>query len=1239
MCSESVSPTTQVHPYTTIQPGMARTWITNLLEIKNNTLGWTRRHRSCMNPIPRITTRAREIEMCTVRDTAIHKRKAHVFSFLLPLLLVAFSGAQVDAQVGTSPPKRSRTYIMIDRSESMSGSPNDGQNIWNNLFEGMPVKTKFDAALIVASRRADREVAQGGDVVVYTFADRDAMSEQPIGPRRRGPLKSLHEVNGVLDGMWKLQPNGRSHIWDSLYEILQTALAESRDFDQLSFTIITDAEDNGSTRTVYDVNSLLQGLSQKGIAIGGFDVRDYANVVKSTPNLIVPAPKPAPKPAPQRAPQPEINLDPKLLSSAQFLINELPDNRVTTLNVGVRRSNLPRKAFLRVFQNNAQVPSEVSVTAEPAYFQATMSELTQDMSIRLKIDWNGNLPLGRHSLNLIVRAFLENEVATGEPIELASKEWSGEIYVAAGPAIQSVELSRTQSLSVWHGHPDSIEVTVIGNESSRAAAFGFTVTSPGLVVSIHEKLTDVAIPSSPKGVYSLEFTGDDADSTARPRANFILKVKPAPGIVTEGARSVSMAFAFRENKIITKDISVEVRVAKLSLQSSDIEEFTRHPPGNWFKCGNVEINSNDPEASAGESVELVASSVSAIQIAIRAAGSPGVPTSAETVHRMTAGHGRAEIWMIWDGQSSAQIATLSKNLRVTLASRGNSVVKIDPMRNSVQLPQITFEPTLKVEVEGGNGSVRVVPSGKAAFARLIVSSDPLARALSPLPIVTITSNINGESIPRSVVLNANQSNQNVDIEVPAINAGQALTVGLQATWRVGAGESHPLQLDPDNIHYEGARHSIVSKWNPTSGCKGLIGDWVPVGTMSLQSEGADEAGRSVTIKRIPGPVATANANVEVRVSKRQLDPINGLTLVAAGNETTHVVEMRILPGTSVSNAMAESVLIQLDPVDMGTTQLVGESSSTFTLSRKRVSIWLNRVRPNVAKNRMYEALGPKVTVDASNEIGPGELATGVEGGSEKYLVAAFDDEADRSTSVLKKKVLVGIKTAPDGESWKNKALKVKWRASKHEYATIEEITKDAGLVFELGSDARSEAISVTFRAEDESVVFGPADAKINLRQPPRGAAWMIWALVACVAIALGIAFWPRRQPIGLRVFAVPAEGGVAIELEPNEIGRSCLTVNLATGDVTVSRDGSMKVRGIAGDGDTEDWILDPRKGSLRLLLPLGTIKAEHASVELDRANPIAVVAGDVVAAGRARICFGEPTESLHGKKWSKAPKS
>lgn len=1139
---------------------------------------------------------------------------------LRQVLVWAFAVGSVFAQLVPATAKSDRLYVVIDRSYSMSQDPEPTKKATVDLGY---MRTRFDAAIAMAKRRCAEALGRNEEICLVTFSDDDRQNGRSGAPTFFPVCRTASDVADVLEQAEKEARIGRTHLWDTVCDVLEKAQVQSAAYHRLSMAVFTDGLDEGSRRKPDEINRLMATLSKRGTEFIDVHVWDYVGgeVVGTQvpkPPVAATPPKPVPPPPP---PAPRLSVTGGGLSRVCFTSKEIEAGVDVEFSFRVQGQNLINDLTLQLALVGSGALSAIPVRTD-LLIPHKGAWLDEVRSVRVHVKSNGSARIGGHTLAPRIVAIFDGKREVAELVPIR-------VRIADGPSILSVDATAS-AIELKRGQRTSLEVTIRGNPES--AGHDAEVVLPE-VAGITVSCVDPNWIDAGGGRFRAKMPGEDpTDDEAGPISDTAL-LAPVLKIVVDISALPDIDESPR-SLIITPNvkgcrespscrIEIRPRLAKFALVGTTASTIHEAASRLTVPCGlRVRLSADNSLAASGDRVTI---------------DGVGIPSGVTVMLKDTLGRelslpcevvgsdGSFDVLMSWDSdqikQDDLQARTTGMRLRAKPSSIGSA--RINPELSEVALPCISFAPTVAVAIadDWGTNQPKVVGANNPTNLSIRIDANPLALKSHPTLLIHADGlGAQHDGKPIEVAIKNAVTEQRFDLS--SIQPGAVRTIRIRA--EVSYGGSSKVPLAEITRQVKASKLSVDVSSSPSAEVLAFQGDWTTVGTMEFNNPTATRVELRSVI------AASPSASIRLIQPTSNLDTPDPQVTLAPGR-SSFGVEMLINDVLSVGAGGVAAGTIEIRPTSPDTTEIVGRSNHEFHLKPRTIEFAIHRGRRRSGETRGVWSGTTSVNADPTTGD---RLSTKAPDHATGALVGRMGDvpaEIRSRAGTLKLRVAMADPTK--GKSRRNPGANVTWRATGADVATLAELERDAGINVDLNGGSSAETVEVKFQPV-EGFGIQPTAGRVLLRPKSGATAWLFSVFGALCALGVAWYFWPKRIPLTKRVFAISVDGAKAIELNLNPSGPSGLRVNPKSGEILGVLSGPFKPIPASGDG-TEVWVVAPRKQYIELLVPPGEGVISVEQKGIDRNTPIRIENKKPICLGQARLVTCDRGESLAARSWQK----
>lgn len=1016
------------------------------------------------------------------------------------LCLVATLAPRLAAQ-STIGPSSGRCYVIIDRSESMGDSPATKPG-------AKPFKTRFEAALDVARQKGTAAIARGETFFLVTFSDDSRADGRSGAPTYYAACTTEEELWERLQKIERTERTaGRTHLWDVFYEVVSDARRKMGDAGgRLTVSVLTDGDDDGSRRSLEEVQRLVLKLRQETTAYRDLEILGYDGV-PSPLNPKIPPPSPPPVPLPPRPPpEPEFGLDRYELNATLFSIPQIDTGAELSFDVMLEGKNLkdpvdvevafrgtgdlklaPATQTFQVRPNGGYVRERRRVVARIERGPACLPGKYQ-----FEVGWTGKSGSKTFGKPL---APVKLTVTTGPML-------TGIV----GAAIGAAELPY---LTIQRGKDEIVEFSIEGNaESAGRRVDVFIAPIRGVKVSCVN--TDVwTTPEAGRFVASLpniEPNGPIGSSTA-PKRRLVIKLEPDPTITAEPRTLYIRADIGREPLDRRIEIRPELAVNRMVVEAQagicqvPADEF--RPMGARLKLipDNTGVAHRDRLTVEADGVP------NGVEIALRdREGSlRGLPL------QLSGERAEFDVQVKWDSSKirSDDLAEQSQKMMLRLRPTSPDSALVDSSGARGALPTLAFTPIVRVSLESdwGTEAVREVAEGVPQRLTLIVECNELAVNARPmLHLETTEADEGPDSKPIPVVSSPFEQT----IKVRALSPGETRRVGIVASVSFGAGPKKEIANLVRKLSSPKDRIEVGLTAIP--GAQAGPGQWTEVGLLKFANNSKTQTSITLAFDEAAGASIRVTDMADVVKDPKSL-PIGP-------GESRYSVSMRI-DDLRARRSSAESYRTQLRKAELNEPERcelqdrsTGLLNTPFelkpvqlTFSLYRGSIDEEAPKPWSGDMGVAHKMGEGEAFETAQPDNPNWGLRGrIDSGAIGEIKGLEEAAAGYRLRIQTRRLSGGAESNPSVAGYR-----ATWRVSASDTATLAQLKTDAGIKLSSvdGTPIELDSVELAF-SSDDPVKLQPTKATLVLTREPPTAILLMLLLGGIMILSLYLVLRPKK---------------------------------------------------------------------------------------------------------------------------------
>lgn len=1118
---------------------------------------------------------------------------------------------------GQRPAKPDRLYILIDRSESMGMDPERQTRLPADIgFQ----RTRIGAAFALAKRRAESAVAAGEQVHLITFSDASYRNGHS-GPTFFGACSNLEQLDAVFDEAQKQAPGGRTHLWDTICDVLNRAGNASSEFGRLSIAVYTDGKDEGSTRTPNEIQRLMNVVDRRGTAFKYVEVWSYEGS-KVLDTEVPSPPPPPPPPVPPAPPAPTLRVSRTEPLRRVYSSEELKEGFRLGLSVRIQGEHHTKDAVIEV---SVATKGGVVAKLDRGSLRLTPKNgvIDESKTIDVSIGGQGQFAPGPAEVILTWRtaeSAKEDEKVIGAPIRLSVTDAPSLIAVGIAGDLGS------NTNRIYRGDRKQFQLKLTGNPESSGQWVEVALPAvPGISIDNADGAWESLGDGRLRRRMPETARGDDDVPVEKPNPpEMELKlVMAADPTLAEGSQSLIIALDLKGSRQPwSQSINVSPQVATFELIGDLRSGIHEQPPGGPAACGQrITVGSNNSLAAKME--RLVIDGV-------------GIPKGITVLLKDASGVERRlpvdivgdnatfDVLLGWDATSlrKEELASLTQNMKLQLRPAPGSGAKIAAERSHVDLPQLAFEPIVRATIDGDWGfeSPKSVAPSTSNEIRLRLDANGLALAAKPQVVLEIEGGTIAGIVPRKPIALQQATTEFVITTPPIAPGGEHLVKIVVAATFAGVSK---VPVGEFRRRLVAGKVVVESRITVAPELVVFPGDWVRVGSVQLSN-----LGKSDVAVRLTGD-ASQGTQVRIIAGDDALALAPAQTKIVTPGTVAFPIEM-MFDGRSKGAETKATAKLDVAVVDERVAVLNGQSNAQFRLAPRKVAFTIFRGTNSKGVPRTIWAGDDMI----SAEDEAGVLTTKPPSDRRSGLVGKLGDlpeELRSKAGALRLRVV--LSSPPKGKSWKNPSIRPVWRVNGQDVATLEQLQKDAGITFNATGRCQTETLSVDFEPLDGFDVQ-PGRGKVLLK-PSGGGFMLLWILLALLGAVIGAWAYFRRTPkrLARRVYMISPDGKKTEELILNEYGPSSLHLNVISGEVAAHRDAPHESRVM---DDTEVWVVVPLKDGIRLEVPKQSPHRINVDErEWQRTSSLQPKDGEVVALLNARFVTVRPDQSCLGMTFAR----
>lgn len=1011
---------------------------------------------------------------CDISNAWSSRRSgARLITFLQPLvLLLLLALAPSLAAQTTVGAEGGRCYVIIDRSESMGDSPATKPG-------AKPFKTRFEAALDVARQKGTGAIARGETFFLVTFSDDSRADGRSGAPTYYAACTTEEELSERLQKIERTERTaGRTHLWDVFYEVVSDARRKMGDAGgRLTVSVLTDGDDDGSRRTLEEVQRLVLKLRQETTAYRDLEILGYDGV-PSPLNPKIPPPPPPPPPLPP--PEPEFGLDRYELSATLFSIPQIDTGAELSFDVMLEGKNLKDPVDVEVAFRS---PGDLKLVPATQTFQVRPNGgyVRERRRVVARIERGPACVPGKYQFELGWTG-KSGSKTFGKPLApVKLTVTTGPMLTGiVGPATGSAELSY---MAIQRGKDELVEFSIEGNAESAGRRIDvFVAPIRGVKVSCVN--TDVwTIPEAGRFVASLpniEPNGPSGGSPA-PKRRLVIKLEPDPTITAEPRTLYVRADIGREPLDRRIELRPELAVNRMVVEAQagicqvPADEF--RPMGARLKLipDNTGVAHRDQLTVEADGVP------NGVQIALRDKDGSlrGLPL------QLSGERAEFDVQVKWDSSKirSDDLAEQSQRMMLRLRPTSPDSALVDSSGARGALPTLAFTPIVRVSLESDWGAevIREVAEGVPQGLTLIVECNELAMNARPmLHLETSEADEGPNTKPIPVVSSPFEQT----IKVRALSPGETRRVGIVASVSFGSGPKKEIANLVRKLSSPKDRIEVGLTAIP--GAQAGPGRWTEVGLIKF----ANNSKTQTTITLAFDEAAGASIRV-TDMADAVKDP---KSLPIGPGESRYSVSMRI-DDLRARRSSADSYRTQLRKAELNEPERcelqdrsTGLLNTPFELKPVQLTFSLYRgIIDEEAPKPWSGDMGVAHKLDEGEAFETAQpdnpnwgLRGRIESGAIGEIKGLEEAAAGYRVRIQPRTLTGGAETNPSVAGYR-----ATWRVSASDTATLAQLKTDAGIKLSSvdGAPIELDSVELAF-SSDDPVKLQPTKATLVLTQEP-----------------------------------------------------------------------------------------------------------------------------------------------------------